>query len=367
MKICLDDGLSTTVELIGIGHQCLGLFEQLKTLTEVVLADYRYLRFFPRHIRRAAYLFLANAVPISTSFDVAHYINVYVPKTRWRAAKVVTIHDLAMFCHPETVQPQYLPYIRRAVVLALQRADLIITPSYAIKNEILQFFPRLAPERIFVCFNGLRDIFRSGHDASQFEKNFRQNRPFFLFVGILHERKNLRFLVAGFLEARRRGAISKETILLLVGKKGYGYKLLEHAIAENECIKMLGHVSDEELVSLYRQARAFVFPSHYEGFGIPLLEAMSCNTPIIRSEIAASRELDDRHNAQMFAFPLHDRDKLVERLAELDLMSESMRIRLDYGDLSMYQFKNVAQQHIKAYEAAMALKSKTGARNRAEG
>lgn len=366
MKICLDDGLSTTVELIGIGHQCLGLFEQLQTLTDVVLADYRYLRYFPRHVRRAAYLFLTNAVPISPSFDVAHYINVYVPKIRLRAAKVVTIHDLAMFCHPETVQPQYLPYIRRAVVLALQRADLIITPSYAIKNEILQFFPALAPERIFVCFNGLRDIFRAGHDANPLEKKFQQNRPFFLFVGILHERKNLRFLVNGFLEARRRGAISKETILLLVGKKGYGFRDLERAIAGNENIQMLGHVSDEELVSLYRQARAFVYPSHYEGFGIPLLEAMSCNTPVIRSEIAASREIDDRHNAQMFAFPLHDVEKLVERLADLDRMSDSIRSQLDYGDLSMYQFKNVARQHLEAYEAAMALKLRAGARNRLE-
>ena len=169
MRLLLDDGLSTTVELTGIGHQCLGLWQHVQDFTTADLANYRWMRHFPRQARRAAYLLVANTTPILSSYDVIHYINFYTPKTKSRAAKVVTIHDLWMFHQPEALPARYVPYIQKAVACSLQRADAVITPSYAVRDEILSAFPHTAPEKITVCFNGLREIFwrPPGANASQ--------------------------------------------------------------------------------------------------------------------------------------------------------------------------------------------------------
>ncbi len=359
MKILLDDGLSTTIALTGIGHQCLGLFQSLQALADVTLADYRHLRRFPRRARRAAYLLQVNATHALPACDVIHYINFYTPSTPSRAAKATTIHDLSMFLCPEAMEPQYLPYIRKAMVHSLQRADSVIVPSHAVQNEILEFSPQTPREKVVVCFNGLREVFVHQPEVNRHLDEVWCDKSFFLFVGTLEKRKNLPFLIKTFLTAHRRGAIAHETFLALVGKKGYGYEEIESAIAGDVRVKILGRLPDEEVAVLYRHSKALVFPSLYEGFGIPLLEAMSCNTPILRSEIAASREIDQRHHAQMVTFPLASGAALMERLAWLDRASGSVRAQLHYGDLSMYHFNNVARQHLEAYRKAVEIKRST--------
>jgi len=356
MRILLDDGLSTTVELTGIGHQCLGLFQQLSKLAEVKLADYRYLRYLPKQTRRGAYLAIANTWRSFSTRDVLHFINYYAPRISTRGAKVATIHDLSMFRFPELLSPRYRRYIQRAVIDSLQRADLIIAPSFATKNEIIALFPNVSAQKIAVCFNGLRDIFWR-KAASDETDNFELTaNGFFLYVGTLEARKKVDFLLDCFREARKTGAISSATRLVLVGRKGPGFDPIERRIPADGSVKMLGHISDDDLVRLYRRAKAFIYPSLYEGFGIPLIEAMSGGVPIIRSEIAASIELDERHRSQMLSFSFDFSRSLVEKLAELDRTAEQIRARLNYGDLSIYNFANVADQHLRAYQLAFDMK-----------
>jgi glycosyltransferase involved in cell wall biosynthesis len=357
MKIFLDDGLSTTVELTGIGHQCLGLFQHLSDFAEVALADYRLLRYLPKKVRRGIYLVIANMWRGLVSYDVMHFVNFYTPWRPFRSAKVVTIHDLTMFRHAELLSPRYLRYIQRAVTCSVQRADLIIVPSYTTKNEIMEFFPKVPVEKIGVCFNGLRDIFWSKPFSDEVDAFGLTNKNFFLFVGTLEARKKVDFLLDCFREAREIGAIASETMLVLVGRKGLGYEQIERKIPGDGSVRVLGHVPDREMVQLYHQAKAFVYPSLYEGFGIPLIEAMSCRLPIIRSEIAASAEIDERHNSQMFVFSFKSSRTLVEKLAELDKMANQIRKKLNYGDLSIYRFQNVAKQHLDAYRMALEMKS----------
>jgi glycosyltransferase involved in cell wall biosynthesis len=357
MKILLDDGLSTTVELTGIGHQCLGLYRSLSKHAEVRLANYHLIRHFPKQIRRATYLALVNTRRRLASVDVAHFINFYAPWMPSRCAKVITIHDLEMFQHPELMPRRYLHYIRRAVMRSQRRADLIIVPSFTIKNELAALFPTLSAKKIAVCFNGLRDIFWN-QTALEYSNNFGwKDKSFFLFVGTLLSRKKVDFLLDCFCEARKTRAIKGDTTLVLAGRKGPGFEQIERRIPEDGSVKLLGHISDQDLVRLYRHAKAFIYPSQYEGFGIPLIEAMSCGTPIIRSEIAASAEIDRRHHSQMFTFSFNASRTLVEKLAELDRMADQIRAKLDYGDLSIYQFENVARQHLAAYQLATELKS----------
>jgi glycosyltransferase involved in cell wall biosynthesis len=358
MQILLDDGLSTTVELTGIGHQCLGLFQYLSKLADVKLADYRYLRYLPKQARRAAYLALTNTCRSFSASDVFHFINYYAPRAPVRGAKVVTIHDLSMFRFPELLSPRYRRYIQRAVINSLQRADLIIVPSQATKNEIVALFPKTPSQKIAVCFNGLRDIFWRKPAPAETAKFELTGKGFFLYVGTLEGRKKVDFLLDCFCEARKTGAISSATLLVLVGRKGPGYENIERRIPADGSVKMLGHLADHDLARLYHQAKAFIYPSLYEGFGIPLIEAMSCGLPIIRSEIAASVEIDMRHHAQMFSFAFNSSPSLIEKLSELDRTAEQIRARLNYGDLSIYHFANVAKQHLDAYQLALDGKRK---------
>lgn len=362
MRILLDDGLSTTVELTGIGHQCLGLYQHFNGIAEVSLADYRWLGWLPKRVRRAAYLLFSNTSCPLSSYDVIHYSNFYTPGARSRAAKVTTIHDLWMFHRPDTLPPRYVPYIQKAVVRSLRRADLVIVPSYAIHQEIINFFPSTPPEKIIVRYNGLRDIFWSQLKKKGEVVADLSDKSYFLCVGTLEERKNVIFLVECFRSARQRGNISKETKLILVGRKGPGYEQIERQIASCDFVYRPGHVSDEDLLGLYLHAKALVFPSLYEGFGIPLIEAMSCKLPIIRSDIAASIEIDQRHRSQMFGFALHRSDSLTEKLSLLDKESQRIREVLDYGDLSMYHFDHVTRQHLEAYRLALENKNRVSRR-----
>lgn len=354
MKILLDDGLSTTVELTGIGHQCLGLFQQLAKLANVRLADYRYLRHLSKPARRGAYLAIANTWRGLSRSDVIHFTNYYTPAIPTRSVKVATIHDLSMFRFPEMLSPRYRRYIQPAVMKALQRADAIIVPSQSTKDEILALFPKTPAEKIEVCFNGLRDIFWNKPVAEETGKFKLHDKNFFLYVGTLEARKKVDFLLDCFHAARKTGAISTSTLLVLVGRKGPGHEQIERRIPADGSVQILGHLSDQELFQLYHRARAFVYPSLYEGFGIPLLEAMSCGLPIIRSEIATSIELDKRHRSQMFSFSFDSPRSLIEKLAELDRIGDELRGKINYGDLSVYHFMNVAKQHLRVYETAFA-------------
>jgi len=354
MKILLDDGLSTTVELTGIGHQCLGLFQHLAKLADARLADYRYLRHLPKSARRGAYLTIANTWRGLSRSDVIHFTNYYTPAIPTRSAKVATIHDLSMFRFPEMLSPRYRRYIQPAVRKALQRADSIVVPSHATKDEILALFPKTPAEKIAVCFNGLRDIFWNKPVVEETGKFKLYDKNFFLYVGTLETRKKVDFLLDCFQEARKTGAVSASTLLVLVGRKGPGHEQIERRIPADGSVKILGHLSDQELFQLYHRARAFVYPSLYEGFGIPLLEAMSCSLPIIRSDIATSIELDKRHGSQMFSFSLASPASLIDKLAELDRIGENLRGQLHYGDLSVYRFENVAKQHLRIYADALA-------------
>lgn len=354
MKILLDDGLSTTVELTGIGHQCLGLFQHLTKLAEVRLADYRYLNYLPKPARRGAYLAIANTWRGLARDEVIHFTNYYTPAIPTRGAKVTTIHDLSMFRFPETQSQRYRRYIQPAVINALVRADLIIAPSQATKSEILALFPKTPAEKIEVCFNGLRDIFWNKPTRNEMDSFGWRDKTFFLYVGTLEMRKKVDLLLDCFHEARKIGAISASTFLALVGRKGPGYEQIERRIPADGSVKILGHLTDQELFQLYHSARAFVYPSLYEGFGIPLLEAMSCGLPIIRSDIAASIELDQRHRAQMLSFSFDSPKSLIEKLAELDRTGEDQRGKINYGDLTIYRFENVAKQHLRIYETALA-------------
>jgi glycosyltransferase involved in cell wall biosynthesis len=350
MKVLIDDGLSTLVNPTGVGQQCLGLYKHISSLVETRLTNYRKLLWMPKVVRRLSYLLVVNTPTVLNRYDVVHYINFYTPVNFSRAKKIVTIHDLGMFFFPELLDARYRAYIQKAVQSSVTRADLIITPSCSVRNELLSMFRDLKNQKVRVCFNGVRSMFLDPGKRQQVSPNV-PSSPYFLFVGTIDYRKQIHLLVDAFIKAKEQYAIDKEYLLVLIGTKGRGFAEFERKITLRNDILHLGYVNENDLYGYYVHAKAFIFPSLYEGFGIPLLEAMSCKIPIICSDISTNTELDRRHNSQMFIFRKDSMSSLAELLKEVGTNSDSIRKRLNYGDLSVYNFDNVARKHLEAYQS----------------
>ena len=354
MKILINDGLSTLGDYTGIGQQTMNLWKHLRKLVDCDLSDYRYLRKIPRLARRAAYLFIANGESAYQSYDVIHYQNYYVPFIRGKGKKVVTIHDLLTFHYPDTLPRAYVQYHRNAVRNAVKRADGIITPSRAIGEQVLEMFPLLSPDRLFPRANGVRDIFFQVQPKEEVVRKLGiEPYSYFLYVGVLTRRKNLPFLLQSFLNAKHRGELDGTVKLVLVGKRDFGYEEIQGLIDHEKGIFELGHLPDDRLVSLYKFSKALVLPSLYEGFGIPIIEAMSQNVPVIVSNIPTSMEIHTAHNEQLLVFELGKEESLINLLVHVDRNVESIRARLRYGDISRYSYDAVAQEHLHVYRGIL--------------
>lgn len=201
---------------------------------------------------------------------------------------IVVVHDLAYReIKSESIKEFFVRFVLGFVHRnALNKAKKIIAVSKYTKDTILSYYPKINPEKIVVIYNGFNSI----RSKSMNESKTKIDNPYFLFVGVLKKRKNVLRLIEAF-------EIYKKTHnnnynLVLVGKAGE--REVEEKIKNSQFKKdiiLTGYISDSDLFSLYSNAATFVFPSLIEGFGMPILEAMSIGTPVITSNIGAMREI----------------------------------------------------------------------------
>jgi glycosyltransferase involved in cell wall biosynthesis len=209
-----------------------------------------------------------------------------------RTPVVVTIHDVSYARHPEWY-PYRRDWLRRAFYRRSARsAAHILTDSSFSAQEIAAAYG-IAPERITVAPLGVAG-FAPGDPDAPVDLPAGVTTPFLLHVGDLHERRNLPLLVDAVLEARRHFGGAAAVSLVLAGvDRGVGDGLCAIAAEAgmSDAVVRLGVVEDERLSSLYRAATALAYPSRYEGFGLPVLEAMASGTPVIASRAASIPEV----------------------------------------------------------------------------
>jgi glycosyltransferase involved in cell wall biosynthesis len=210
-----------------------------------------------------------------------------------RLPLVVTIHDVSYERHPEWY-PYRRDWLRRAFYRRSARAATqILTDSTFSAAEIAAAY-RIAADRITVAPLGVAESFAPLDPAAPIDLPAGVSPPFLLHVGDLHERRNLPMLVDAVIEARRHFGAAAAVQLVLAGvDRGVGHGLCDIAAAAGmaDAVVKLGIVEDLRLQSLYRGASALVYPSLYEGFGLPVLEAMACGTPVIASRAASIPEV----------------------------------------------------------------------------
>jgi len=202
----------------------------------------------------------------------------------WGSTPVVlSVHDVSYARHPEWYPYRRDPLRRWFYQRSAARARIILTISEFSKREIIAAYG-IPADRIIVTPLGVSDMFRPAPAAARAGQT-----PFLLHVGDLHERRNLGVAVRA-LRRLRPGCVR----LVLAGvDRGLGATLMNDAarLGLQDAIELRGRVSDEELVALYQQCAALVYPSRYEGFGFPLVEAMACGAPVIAANCSAIPEV----------------------------------------------------------------------------
>jgi len=226
-----------------------------------------------------------------TLFHAPHYV--LPPLVRCRS--VVTIHDCI-----HLMFPQYLPnrmalaYARTSISLAARRATRVMTVSESSKRDILRFVD-VEPARIDVIYNAYDERFGvepGEDDVVRVRERYQLHDEFVLYAGNVKPHKNLERLIDAFSLVRKRGLDHLK--LVLIGDEISRYAALRRAVHQHQLhkyVRFLGYLPQETLAVMYRLAGVFVFPSLYEGFGLPPLEAMASGTPVVTSNVSSLPEV----------------------------------------------------------------------------
>ena len=256
--------------------------------------------------------------------QVYHAVNYVLPPLK-KAAAILTIHDLAFLLPPEWSSPKIVGPFRKAITRHARQAQLIIVPSLATQRDAVELLD-IDPEKVrLIPHAGDPDFSPQPSDQAEavLQKELNLPGPFFLCVGTLEPRKNLRSLLRAFLKTELPHK------LVFVGGRGWGDQLLaEHPVTEKERNRLVftGYLEDRVLFpALYSLATAFVFPSWYEGFGIPLVEAMACGCPVISSDTSSLPEVAG--DAARYAAPDDEEGwtKALEEVASDPLLRQRLR------------------------------------------
>ncbi|MGQ9628010.1 MAG: glycosyltransferase family 4 protein [Anaerolineae bacterium] len=208
---------------------------------------------------------------------------------------VVTVHDLHWFFFPELFSRVKWWYVTHFISLSARKADRVITDSQNSKQDIARLI-KLPAEKIKVVYPGLGPPFRPLKEvegqAARVRRRYNIENKFILTVERLYRRKNIPRLLRAYHALKERENLPAQ--LVIVGAKGDGYEEIISTIEElklKQDVVLTGPVSDEELIALYNMASLFVYPSLYEGFGIPVLEAMACGVPVVASNASSLPEV----------------------------------------------------------------------------
>ena len=255
-------------------------------------------------------------------FDLFHGTNFDVPLWKKRRS-VVTIHDLSALLHPETHRSRLVRRARLRLPLVVRIADMIITPTESVKREVCRHFS-VKPDRVTAIHSAARRSFQPVPFAqtAEIRKRLGVEDNFLLFVGTLEPRKNLLTLLKALAQIIEHSSLRPQ--LVIAGGEGWlmddSFAFIKKA-AIGERVRFTGYLSDDDLRALYSSCRVFIYPSVYEGFGLPPLEAMACGAPVIAGRIPSLQET--LGSAARLVEPL-DVDALARSIIEV-LQNENQR------------------------------------------
>ncbi|MBN1400756.1 MAG: glycosyltransferase family 4 protein [Anaerolineae bacterium] len=228
---------------------------------------------------------------VTGRIDILHSPDFVLPPVR-RAATVLTVHDLSFMRHPECSSPALLRYLMRSVPHSIRRADVLLADSKSTRADLIDLM-KVPGDRIQVLYPAVETRFTPAEEAgdARILGHYGIRKPYILALGTLQPRKNFARLIRAFATLVQGRRLPHQ--LVIGGARGWLYDEIEQALNEaalGDAIRLIGYVDEAHLPGLYRGADVFAFPSLYEGFGIPILEAMACGTPVVTSAVSSMPE-----------------------------------------------------------------------------
>jgi glycosyltransferase involved in cell wall biosynthesis len=264
--------------------------------------------------------------------DVFHSSDWSEPPTD--AFKVTTVHDLAPILFPQFTRPEIVSVHKAKIKWVIKEVDRIIVPSEATKRDLIKM--KADKNKISVIPEGVDPDFKPSkrNEIEIITRSLNINKPYLLSIGV-GPRKNTQ----GIIEAHK--LVKKEYDLVLVGHDHYGY-------GEKEGVFFTGHLKKRQLIDLYSGAKVLLYPSFYEGFGLPILEAFACECPVVTSKRSSLPEVAG--NAAIYVDP-KDANSIAEGINKA-LKNKDQLVKDGFNRLKMYSWENTARMTLEVYEGA---------------
>ncbi len=276
----------------------------------------------------------------------------YTMPLRTPCRSVVTIHDLTFFLYPEMHEAYKRLFFRTIIPRSVQRADALIAPSESTRADLLRLL-HPAPGKVWVIPYGVADRLRPVAPADAIDRARRKwnlAAPFLLYVGNLEPRKNIPLLLRAFKRLVDRG---RPHALVFAGSPGWQERGIFRTVERlglGERVRFLGYLPQEDLPVLYSAAQVFVYPSLYEGFGLPVLEAMACGVPVVTSNLSSMPQVAG--DAALLIDPLSEQDlaeALDRLLGDAALCADLRRRGLERA--ALFTWERAARATIEVYRS----------------
>lgn len=297
------------------------------------------------------FLYKCN-IPFEFLFGTIDIQHIFSPQTLCfgRRKKVITVHDLTYELFPQWHTRGNILRYKNTYISALKKMDRIIAVSENTRNDLIKLY-KIDPKKIKAIYEAPDEIYRPTEDLKRFaqiKRKYDLPDRFILFVGVIEPRKN----IVGLIEAYHQLMGSIQQKLVIVGKKGWLYedvfKTVERLNLKKDII-FLDYIPKEELVFLYTACDLFVYPSLYEGFGLPPLEAMACGAPVISSNTSSLPEVIGDAGILIAPTNIEDLSTSMYKVLTDENLQEAMKLK-GLERAKLFSWKKAAQETIKIYE-----------------
>jgi glycosyltransferase involved in cell wall biosynthesis len=357
-----------TFEKTGFGNYALNLLRELSKIDNkneyLVYLNKDYVNnnifsnpnFEKKIISKRPEIYKHLSIPIDIitkkrKFDFFHFLY-NAPSLIVPCPFVLTIHDVSYKYIPNMISKRNLMSITLQLTLNARKAVKIITVSENSKKDIVNFF-HIPEEKIEVIYEGVDNSFRPVRDEQkkkEIGEKYGLPDKFILYVGTYLPHKNLETLLYAYRDVKKQLKIPHS--LVLAGNKGRNYEEISRLISKLDLgkdVKTIGFVPDEDLPSVYSLSDLFVFPSHYEGFGLPLLEAMACGVPVISSDASCLPEIG---GDAVIYFSAEDVEGLTKKMIKV-ISNKNLRddlIERGIHRAKLFSWRKMAEATLKVYE-----------------
>ncbi len=285
--------------------------------------------------------------------DLYHVSELAIPPVK-KAKRVAFVHDLTTFLYPQYhVRSNRFLHNRR--FKHLNSVDAILTNSEYTKKDITEHLG-INPEKIHVTYLGADSAFRPmpKQEMKHLLEPFKLNKPYILFVGTLEPRKNIKNLIRAFNRLKLKRKIPHQ--LVLAGQDGWLcdeiYQEINNSPARADILR-LGYVSDEDVPKLMNGADCFVYPSYYEGFGLPVLEAMQCGTPVITSNRSSLPEVGGEACFYIEPESIESISEALYKVLSQDSLRKTMRVS-GIEQAKLFSWEKCAEVTLSVYKSILS-------------